>query len=446
MEFHPLGATARATAEDYMTSRDRCQGRSRHGRPPQRPLIWTVMIDHSPTKTNTRITTRFRRLGHWLLLATAATSILIIGSIAWSAGQRSRDLSQLEQAGAIFDDRTNDPSWIRLSGTTLGPDTVASLARLTQLEDLVLDESNVTDNDLKRLAKLTQLKRLSLVRTAVTNDGLAHLAHLPRLGTLILNSSYRVTDEGLDTLAQLESLEELSLLDTTVTLPTLIALSAQHDTLQIHSPHGVLGNRKLALSGTEITDAGLLRLHNAQGLQGLELPSRITDRGFRHLHQLADLKFLVAAGTAITDHGLKELLNHTEALEEIDLSRCNQLTDDGLAELATLSNLTQLKLDQTAAGPQLLHDLANNSELKLLSLDGCRAVNDRALEQLFGSHDHTHLQFLRISGTGITNASVQSLARNQLPALKGLDIRNTQVTSDHASRLRQRFNGCRVLH
>ena len=429
-----------------MTSRAPCQGGSRHGRPTQRPLVWTVMIDHSHTKTNTPPTTRRSRLGHRLLIAAAITSSLIIGSIAWSVGQRSHDLRQLEQAGAIFDDRTNDPSWIRLSGATLGPNTVASLARLTQLEDLVLDESNVTDNDLKRLAQLTQLKRLSLVRTAVTNDGLAHLAHLPRLGTLILNSSYHVTDEGLDTLARFESLEELSLLDTTVTLPALIALSSQHDTLQINSPHGVLGNRKLALSGTEITDAGLLRLHNAQGLQGLELPRRITDRGFRHLHQLADLKYLVAAGTAITDQGLKELLNHTDALSELDLSGCSRLTDNGLAVLATLPNLTQLKLDQTAAGPQLLQDLANNSQLELVSLDGCRAVNDRAIEKLLGSHVHTRLRFLRLSGTRITNASVEPLARNQLPALKGLDLQNTRVTSDLASRLRQRFHGCRVLH
>jgi len=378
------------------------------------------------------------------LAATAST--VVLGLFAWPHWQRSRDLERLEQAGAIFDNRTRDPSWIKLQGSTLDSNTVASLARITTLQDLVLDESNVSDSDLATLATLTSLKRLSLVRTAVTNAGLNHLAQLPRLTTLILNSSYRVTDEGLETLQRLASLEELSLLDTTVTLPGLITLSGQHPTLQINSPHGVLGNCKLALSGTEISDEGLLRLHNARGLQGLELPARITDRGFRHLHGLADLRYLVAAGTAITDQGLTDLLAHSPPLSELDFSGCSQLTDVGLAQLATRPDLAQLKVDRTAAGPQLLRGLGQSDRLELLSLDGCRNIDDGAVKQLLAHPPRTHLKFLRLSGTSITNAATETLSRETLPSLEGLDLRETHVTADQATRLRQQLAGCRVLH
>jgi len=403
------------------------------------------MPDESPATRPASETPARRRLGHLLWLA-AAVAAVGLGLLGWPHWQRSRDLDRLKQAAAVFDDRSRDPSWIKLHGSTLDPETVASLARITSLEDLVLDESNVSDSDLESLAQLTRLKRLSLVRTAVTHVGLEHLAHLPHLNTLILNSSYRVTDEGLDTLAQFASLEELSLLDTTVTLPGLITLSGQHPTLQINSPHGVLGNRKLALSGTEITDEGLLRLHNARELQGLELPSRITDRGFRHLHGLAELRFLVAAGTAITDQGLAQLLAQSPPLAELDFSLCSRLTDSGLAQLASLPELTQLKVDYTAAGPQLLAALSQSERLELLSLDGCRNIDDRALRKFFASPPRTHLKFLKLSGTSITSDSLETLSRQTLPKLEGLDLRNTRVTAKMATQLRQRFDGCRVLH
>lgn len=402
------------------------------------------MTDDAPTTTPASSAPRHHRHAGVLWLV-GGISVITVVMLAWPAWQRSRDLQRLEQAGAVFDTRTQTPSWMKLQGTTFDSATIESLARITTLEDLVLDESNVTDADLAALSTLIDLKRLSLSRTAITDTGLTQLAILPRLTTLVLNSSYHVTDEGLETLAQLRSLEEISLLDTTVTLPGLIELSGQHTTLQINSSHGVLGNRKLALSGTEITDGGLLRLHNARGLRGLELPRRITDRGFRHLHGLADLKFLVATGTAITDQGLEDLLAHSPPLSEIDFSGCSQLTDSGLARLATLPHLTQLKVDQTDAGPQLLSALSQSPRLELLSLDGCRGVDDQALARLLARLPRPTLKFLRLSGTDVTDASLQSFERGQLPDLEGLDLRGTRVTPDGIIQLRRRLTGCRVL-
>ena len=385
-----------------------------------------------------------RRSGRlWLIAGVAAVVVLIL--LARPSWQRGNDLHLLEQAGAVFDTRTRTPKWMKLVGSTLNATAIDSLARVTTLEDLVLDESNVTDNDLAALVTLAELRRLSLVHTAVTDRGLSHLSGLPRLKTLVLDSSYRVTDDGLAAVGEIVSLEDVSLLDTPVTLPPLVALSGRHTTLQINSSHGVLGNRKLALSGTEISDEGLLRLHNAVELEGIELPSRITDRGLRHLHGLSKLKYLVFAGTRITDRGFGDLIDRSPPLTELDISGCRGLTDTGMALVARLPHLTHLQADNTDAGPKLLAAAAQLETLELLSLNECRSVNNNAFRLLLNTSPRNHLKFLRLSGTRVTDASLQSITPNQFPGLKGLDLRHTPTAATTIALLRKRLPDCRVL-
>ena len=380
----------------------------------------------------------------WLIAVVAAVVVVFV-LLARPRWQRSNDLHALQQVGAVFDTRTRAPKWMKLAGSTLNAAAIDSLARVTTLEDLVLDESNVTDDDLAALVNLAGLKRLSLVHTAITDRGLSHLSGFPRLKTLVLDSSYRVTDEGLVAVGEIDSLEDVSLLDTPVTLPPLVSLSGRQTTLQINSSHGVLGNRKLALSGTEISDEGLLRLHNAVELEGIELPSRITDRGFRHLHGLPKLKYVVFAGTRITDRGFGSLIDHSPPLTEIDISGCGGLTDSGLALVAHLPHLTQLQADNTDAGPKLLAAAAQLDKLELLSLNECRKVNNKALRLLLDASPRKQLKFLRLSGTLVTDASLQSITPNRFPGLKGLDLRNTPAAATTITLLRKRLPGCRVL-
>lgn len=379
----------------------------------------------------------------WLIAAVLAVSV--IGLLARPGWQRSRDLQFLEQAGAVFDTRTKAPKWMKLVGSTLDPAAIDSLARVTTLEDLVLDESTVTDDDLATLAALTSLRRLSLARTAISDRGLSHLAGLLQLKTLVLDSSYHVTDGGLDAVAAINGLEDVSLLDIPVTLPALVELSGRHTSLQINSSHGVLGNRKLALSGTEISDEGLARLYNAAELEGIELPSRITDRGLQHLYGLSKLKYVVLAGSRITDRGLAALIDRSLPLTEIDISGCSGLTDTGLALVARLPLLRQLQVDNTNAGPHLLTAVAELAQLELLSLGDCLKVDDTALRPLLDAPSQPRLKFLRLSGTAITDISMKTVDRDRFPNLEGLDLRNTRVTPETTSLLRKRLAGCRVL-
>lgn len=86
------------------------------------------------------------------------------------------------------------------------------LPPLPRLEVLNLDGSHVSDDDLRPVAALPRLKSLSLARTNVTAAGLANLAPLACLEELAIDGE-RVSQEGLGSLLALKGLKKLHLGD-----------------------------------------------------------------------------------------------------------------------------------------------------------------------------------------------------------------------------------------
>src|SRR5262249_13396781 len=66
---------------------------------------------------------------------------------------------------------------------------LATVGRLTQLEQLVVNGSKLTDHGLARLKDLTSLSRLDLDYTKITDGGMAHLEGLKNLSVLSLNGT-----------------------------------------------------------------------------------------------------------------------------------------------------------------------------------------------------------------------------------------------------------------
>lgn len=88
----------------------------------------------------------------------------------------------------------------------------------------------------------------------------------------------------------------------------------------------------LNLRGTEITNAGLARLKEAEGLKKLHLEkTQITDEGLAHLANLKNLEYLNLYGTAVTDAGLKHL-KELKNLKKLYLWQ-TKVTDKGVEEL-----------------------------------------------------------------------------------------------------------------
>ena len=128
-----------------------------------------------------------------------------------------------------------------------------------------------SDGVLVKVGRLTQLQELNLYRSSVSDAGLSHLKGLTELTRLYLGRT-RVTDAGL---AHVRGLTNL---------------------------------REFHLESTEVSDAGLVRLNRLSKLAKLDLrDTQVTDAGLVHVRGLTNLSLLELEGSQVTYAGIKEL-------------------------------------------------------------------------------------------------------------------------------------------
>lgn len=150
----------------------------------------------------------------------------------------------------------------RLNGSGL-----ADLKELTNLEEIDLGKTGVTDAALGHLQGLANLRSLNLGQTGITDAGLVHLQGLRSLRKLSLAET-RVTDAGLVYLKKLRSLEELLLPQTAVDGSGLANLRFCNKL------------KTLDLSETRVSDAALANLQLLKGLETLRLDkTEVTKQG-----------------------------------------------------------------------------------------------------------------------------------------------------------------------
>lgn len=151
--------------------------------------------------------------------------------------------------------------------------------------------------------------------------------------------------------------------------------------------------RRLWLHDLQLTDAGLRDLSSLKNLEALSLDeSEIGDEGMQIVGQCTRLKNLQLCGTNVTDAGLL-LLQQLRKLERIGLSGVDA-SDTGVAVILNASSATLYKLN---------------------------------------------LQY-----TNTTNELVDDLLK--LQRLDFLNVKNTKITAEGASRIRAAFPDCRLLH
>jgi hypothetical protein len=76
---------------------------------------------------------------------------------------------------------------------------LADVGRITSLERLYLNGTQITDAGLKHVAGLVNLKHLDVSQTQVTDEGLKQVEKLPALHTLIVRGSQGISAEGIRT-------------------------------------------------------------------------------------------------------------------------------------------------------------------------------------------------------------------------------------------------------
>ena len=130
-----------------------------------------------------------------------------------------------------------------------------------------------------------------------------------------------------------------------------------------------------ALGDTDITDEELAFLPSLRSIRTVDLSrcSRLTDGALAYL-QNVPLRRLVLSGTPITDAGLTQLRG-LSSLRELDLSSTG-ITDSGLTILATLPLLTTLNLEGTAVSDEGLFQLSRLTALETLGTLNCPNITE----------------------------------------------------------------------
>jgi len=311
------------------------------------------------------------------------------------------------------------------------------VARMSNLTTLNLDGTPVTDAGMQTIGKLEKLQGLTLIGTKITDAGLEKLKSLSNLTELLLQGT-GVTAAGV---AKLQAaLPKCRIAwDGNATTETPDRRAAEWvlglgGTVRVMSnprvlrttiadlPPGPLKLTWIHLWGNpQLTDDSLGRLKGLNDLQELSLHGnpKLGDGAVKYLQGLAGLRSLNLSDAQISDAGLAQLGSMTN-LQSLCLRR-TRISDAGLKHLAGLTGLRRLLIsDNRITGAGLAH-LTPLKNLEVLELQGARLVDDD-LQLLAG---FPKLCVLDLSETTITDAAMarlQSLPRLRRVRLQGLPI------------------------
>lgn len=245
---------------------------------------------------------------------------------------------------------------------------LSELSEFPNLPALTLQECGwLTDSDLKHVAKLANLDELVLIRVLVTDEGLAYLAPLQNLTELHLAHT-KVNGDGLKYLTE-----------------------SKLSRLEIH--------------GSSATNNGLSSLSELSGLQ--EVVIRCPSVQLPELHSVADLERLESLDVLLCENLDASFVQRLQPLAHLKQFHFNSsmVDDDLLREICALSLLEKLDLSNSSvsdSGLSLLQQLAN---LKRLNLSGCKNVTDEGLQQLAALSELEVLILSRaaVNGTGLAH-------------------------------------------
>ncbi|MCH5378232.1 MAG: hypothetical protein JJ992_30110 [Planctomycetes bacterium] len=342
---------------------------------------------------------------------------------------------------------------------------------------LKIASGDVTNADLATLARLTGLQELALRNTKIDGQGLRQLAALDQLKTLDLQRSLNIKDDAVGILVdEFPSLEELVLVEGVFSDTALAELQklSRLQRLDLRSCSG-------------LTAEGIRRLEPLRGLRVLKIGGAgIDDASLEALKPIRTLTSLTIEDASITDAGLEHLVRLP--LQDLNLARCFGITDQsfapigrmedlrqlyvrdilvsgsGLGQLASLGELATLRLRQTGVDDAALSELASLPALRRLELALC-LISDEGLStighltklvQLDVEENRltdagvkclgqlSALERLSLAGNEeVTDASVDLLVR--LTRLRDLDLRRTSISQDGSQSLRNQLPECRVL-
>ena len=239
----------------------------------------------------------------------------------------------------------DDPrlTYLAYGGDNFKEDALAHVEKMWTLEflnvlhykDRVLGEAA-----LERIGSLPRLRELHLPRVKLTDAGLAAIAGAGALERLAFYDCSDVTDAGLKALTRLGCLKSLRLHHAPGVTDAGLKDLAKLPRLET-----------LSVSGApKVTDDGVTALLRAETLTGLHLgETAATEKGARAFvaGRGRRLKELGLRGMPVSDDLVAYLAFEAPDLVDLDLRKCDGVTDKAAAAIANLSNLRYLTFYDT---------------------------------------------------------------------------------------------------
>jgi hypothetical protein len=249
----------------------------------------------------------------------------------------------------------------------------------------------------------------------VTDDWLKRLADQDQLRRLELSGT-AVTSAGMVHLKGLKNLERLNLCLTAV------------DDRGLEPLAGLTKMRRLVVCSSQVTGTGFRHLGAMKQLESINLHSSpASDAGLEAIGKLTSLRRLEIVHTRVTDAGLKHLagLVHLEQLHV----HGPETTAAALPFLGQLKELYQLDVYDRAASNETLEQVGRLPKLRLLMLPH-GTFDDDGVKHLARV---TTLEELTLDSPGVTDASIGTLAA--LPNLRVLHLGRARITPAGRQRL-----------
>ncbi len=302
-----------------------------------------------------------------------------------------RSFKNLEAAGVklVANAKSGNFETADLSQVVATDELAQELGSIDSLTQLVLRQSQLSEDGWKQLSKLAKLQHLDLRECPIDDASLSTLTKSMRnLRSVRLSGktgNCQVTDAGLEFLSGLEQL------------------------------------KVLALDGVKVGSTTTNRLISCKALSELYLAGTlIDDQSLGVLSGLLELKKLRIAQTGISGAGLSGLSNLP--LEELDVSECPKIDDAAATVIAKLTSLKRLNLWSTSVGDSAATAIAQLTRLQWLNLDNTK-ITDAALLNL---KDMKELGFLHLGSTSVSDVGLPAL--QSMTSLKKLIVTRTQVT------------------
>jgi hypothetical protein len=319
------------------------------------------------------------------------------------------------------------------------------------LKFLNLKNYDITDKTLFLLKNLESLEELDVSLCLISDEGLYALSELKNLKKLNITGCFEIKDKGLNLLTQkcpeLNINKDDHLIDEDFTSLEKKCWESMLEFNNIHKdsivseinlkPYANILNDKiikhivthfsdlksLTLYGNTITHAGLNYLQNLSKLETLKFHMSMTDKNFRQLIKLKQLKSLEFFGFKNTDQkNLKIIAENLTSLEALNINDCSNLTYQDLSALKALTNLKKLNLtnapDITDTFLKVM--LKDYKNLEDLDISYCCNITDEGLK--FIVENLENLEGLDLSGCRkITDDGLKNIIKN-LKNLKRLNI------------------------